>query len=91
MTIRQRQAILQLGDATYRDKQESLDFLDQLQREKRVIHGIEVVAIQSGEVQTSMYKTIWFNQPQKQRYIVGRQFLKEKMSGMWNYAEFKLI
>jgi hypothetical protein len=86
---RNRQALVKRGDATFRDKQESLDLLEFLEAEKIPVYGVEIVKLSSKSVETDMYKTVWY-QDQKDVYHKARVFIKEKMGGAWNYAEFKL-
>lgn len=88
MGVRNREAVVKRGDATYRDKQECLDFIDFLESEKIKFFGVEIVKLSSHEIETSMYKTLWF-QEQQGVYDIARTFIKEKMGGAWNYAEFK--
>lgn len=72
----------------YRDKQEALDHLILLEKDKKPIHGLEVVKLSSNEATTDMYKTIWYP-TQENIYSVARAFITEKMGGAWNYIEFK--
>jgi hypothetical protein len=88
MGVRNRAAIVKRGDATFRDKQESLDFIDFLEIEKIRFFGVEIVKLTLHEAETSMYKTIWFRN-EVDIYDCARTFIKEKMGGAWNYAEFK--
>jgi hypothetical protein len=85
---RNRQAIVQTADGTYRDKQEALDHLDILEKEKRPIHGLEIVQLLPSGTRTDMYKTLWVTE-QSHVYDTCRAFIKEKMAGVWNYVEFK--
>lgn len=86
---RNRKAIVQTADGTYRDKQEALDYLDWLEKEKKSIHGLEIVQLSSKDAKTDMYKTLWISD-QQQVYDTCRAFIKEKMAGEWNYVEFKV-
>jgi hypothetical protein len=88
MGVRNREAVIKRGDATFRDKQESLDFLDFLESEKIKFYGLEIVKLGRYEVETSMYKTLWFAASDN-TYDLARTFIKEKMAGAWNYVEFK--
>lgn len=72
----------------YRDKQEALDHLDTLEREKKPVHGLEIVVLTENSAETDMYKTIWFT-GQNNVYENARTFITEKMAGKWNYVEFK--
>lgn len=87
--MRSRKKIIQRDGSFYRDKQEALDFLVQLEKEKKQIHGIEIVILTDLNVETDMYKTLWFTS-QKDVYETSRVFITEKMGGKWNYVEFKL-
>ncbi len=86
--MRSRKKTIVLDNIVFRDKQESLDFIDSCEREKKPIHGIEIVFFEQQLPSTDMYKTIWFNQ-QNGVYEKARVFVSEKMAGKWNYAEFK--
>lgn len=77
-----------MADATFRDKQEALDYIDLLEKSKAPIHGLEIVHLTTHGVSTDMYKTLWFNN-QEGVYEKCRAFIKEKMAGVWNYVEFK--
>lgn len=83
-----RKAIIDRHGTTYRDKQESLDYLDQLALSEKPLYGIEVVRLSAKKAETTMYKTVWFT-TQDGVYAIARSFLKEQMVGVWNYAEFK--
>lgn len=74
---------------TFRNKQESLDFIGACEIGKRPIHGIEIVKLTTTGAETSMYKTVWFMN-QLHVYDQSRAFVIEKMGGPWNYAEFKM-
>lgn len=87
--MRSRKKIIQRDGAFYRDKQEALDHLIHLEKEKKPIHGIEIVVLTDLSVETDMYKTLWFTS-QKDVYEISRVFITEKMGGKWNYMEFKL-
>ncbi|MFZ4784669.1 MAG: hypothetical protein ACOYLH_04270 [Flavobacteriales bacterium] len=86
--IRKRQNIIIRDGITYRDKQESLDHIVQLQIEKKPIHGIEIVTLTTQIVESDMYKILWFKS-QENVYEHAKTFIAEKMGGKWNYAEFK--
>lgn len=83
-----RKAILERHGALFRDKQESLDYVDTLEIQAKAIHGIEVVKLTKNNMQTSMYKTAWYAS-QESVYDVARTFIREQMVGGWNYADFK--
>lgn len=77
-----------MADATYRDKQEALDYIDLLEKSQTPIHGVEIVNLNAQGVTTDLYKTLWFTD-QISVYDKCRTFIKEKMAGIWNYVEFK--
>lgn len=83
-----RRAIVEINGAVYRDKQECLDHIDELEREQKAIHGVEVVKLSRQRVETDMYKTVWYPR-QDDIYETARNFIREQMVGLWNYAEFK--
>lgn len=83
-----RKAIVERNGSYYRDKQESLDYIDELAKKELPVHGIEVVKLSKTKAETTMYKTVWFH-TQDNVYDLARGFIKEQMVGVWNYAEFK--
>lgn len=83
-----RKAIIERNGSFYRDKQESLDHIDELAKKESPIYGLEVVRLTKMKAETTMYKTVWFNN-QENVYELARSFIKEQMAGVWNYAEFK--
>lgn len=83
-----RKAIVERHGSFYRDKQESLDYIDELAKRELPIHGLEVVKLSKFKAETTMYKTVWFN-TQENVYDLARIFIKEQMVGVWNYSEFK--
>jgi hypothetical protein len=83
-----RKAIIDRNGCIYRDKQESLDHIDYLQKTETRIHGVEVVMLSKMKAETSMYKTTWYTS-QDDVYDKARDFIREQMVGLWNYAEFK--
>ena len=86
--MRSRKKIIERDSVVYRDKQEALDHLIFLEKEKKPIHGIEIVVLTEHAAETDMYKTLWFT-TQQEVYEKARIFITEKMSGKWNYVEFK--
>lgn len=86
--MRSRKKTIVVDNVIYRDKQESLDFIDACERSKSPIYGIEIVYFEKNAATTDMYKTIWFSE-QVDVYTKARDFISEKMAGKWNYAEFK--
>ena len=87
--MRSRKKTIHRDGVIYRDKQEALDFLIQLEKEKNPIHGIEIVILSDLTIETDMYKTLWFTS-QKDVYEISRVFITEKMGGKWNYVELKV-
>lgn len=83
-----RKAIVEQHGTLYRDKQESLDYIDELLKAELPIHGIEVVKLSRLKAETTMYKTIWFTS-QAGVYKRAKDFIKAQMVGVWNYADFK--
>lgn len=83
-----RKAIIERSGSLYRDKQESLDYINELAKKETPIHGLEVVKLSKQKAETTMYKTVWFK-TQNDVYDLARSFIKEQMVGVWNYAEFK--
>jgi hypothetical protein len=87
-TTKNRKAVVETGGVTYRDKQESLDFIDFLEQNKTAIHGVEIVCFSGDLIKTDVNKTVWFTS-QDGVYTLSRQFLRQKMGGLWQYAEVK--
>jgi hypothetical protein len=83
-----RKAVIERNGSVYRDKQESLDHIDLLERQQLPIFGLEVVQLSRNKADSDMYKTIWYTS-QDNVYDTARNFIREKMVGLWNYAEFK--
>lgn len=83
-----RKAIINRDGSIYRDKQESLDHIDFLERTDSPVHGIEVVRLTKLKAETTANKTLWFSH-QENVYDIARKFIREQMIGVWNYAEFK--
>jgi hypothetical protein len=83
-----RKARIDRNGSVYRDKQESLDFIDELELLAAPIHGIEIVKLTKTKAETHMNKTSWYRS-QDNVYDVARVFIREQMVGLWNYAEFK--
>jgi hypothetical protein len=70
-------------------KQQALDLIDQLQKEKKPIQGIEVLRLHNGLWETSIYKTIWFTSG-RGVYQAARTFIRHQMAGDWQMAEIKM-
>lgn len=83
-----REAVIEHNGSYYRDKQESLDYVDELAKSATPIHGLEVVRFTKEGYKTSMYKTVWYDN-QDGVYEKARSFIKGQMVGLWNYVEFK--
>ncbi|MEZ4798960.1 MAG: hypothetical protein R2809_04105 [Flavobacteriales bacterium] len=83
-----RKKLINRDGVIYRDKQEALDHLVFLEKEKKPIHGLEIVKLTNSSAETDMYKTVWFPN-QFNVYETARTFIVEKMGGIWNYVEFK--
>lgn len=83
-----RLALIERGGSIYRDKQECLDHLYHLSKNRIPLHGIEVVKLSRYQAETNLYKTIWF-EDQTDVYERAATFIKEQMVGLWNYAELK--
>ncbi len=83
-----RVAVLDRNGTIYRDKQECLDHLDLLESIEAPVHGIEVVKLTRLNAESNLYKVIWFK-TQDDVYEKAREFIREQMFGIWNYAEFK--
>lgn len=86
--MRSRKKTIVRDGVVYRDKQEALDQLILFEKNKTPIHGIEIVILTEYNAETDMYKTLWFSS-QENVYEKARVFITEKMSGKWNYVEFK--
>lgn len=86
--MRSRKKIINLDGVVYRDKQEALDHLTALEKNKSTIHGLEIVILSNTSITTDMYKTVWYSS-QQNVYDLARAFITEKMGGAWNYIEFK--
>ena len=70
------------------NKKQALDCIDQFQKEKRPIRGIEVYRLNDGVWETSMYKTSWFAS-QRGVYMAARRFVRHQMAGEWLWVELK--
>ena len=83
-----RKALINRDGSIYRDKQESLDHIDLLERTEAPIHGIEIVRLSKFKAESTANKTVWYSR-QDDVYELARKFIREQMIGIWNYAEFK--
>jgi hypothetical protein len=83
-----RKARIERDGSVYRDKQESLDHIDWLERTESPIHGIEIVKLSKLKAESTANKTVWYSN-QQEVYEFARKFIREQMIGVWNYAEFK--
>jgi hypothetical protein len=83
-----RKARIDRDGSVYRDKQESLDYLDWLERNEAPIHGIEIVKLGKFKAESIPNKTVWYT-TQDDIYDLARKFIREQMIGVWNYSEFK--
>ena len=83
-----RKALINRDGSVYRDKQESLDYIDLLERTAAPIHGIEIVKLTKFKADSTANKTAWYSS-QDDIYELARKFIREQMIGVWNYAEFK--
>jgi hypothetical protein len=73
---------------TYLSKNEMLDVIGQLTKQKTPLLGIEIVAIEEGQVETDVNKTLWFKS-QRGVYKAARLFAMRQMIGKWNWGEIK--
>lgn len=83
-----RKALIDRDGSLYRDKQESLDYIDFLERTAQSIHGIEVVRLTKFKAESTANKSVWYTH-QNDVYDFARKFIREQMIGVWNYSEFK--
>ncbi|MFM7233919.1 MAG: hypothetical protein ACKOZM_04960 [Flavobacteriales bacterium] len=83
-----RKACINRDGSIYRDKQESLDHIDLLERTEAPIHGIEIVRLTKLKAESTANKTVWYSS-QEDVYDLARKFIREQMIGVWNYSEFK--
>jgi hypothetical protein len=83
-----RKAVINRDESTYRDKQESLDHIDMLERTEAPIHGIEIVRLTKFKAESIANKVVWYK-AQEDVYDMARKFIREQMIGVWNYSEFK--
>jgi hypothetical protein len=83
-----RKACVVRDGSTYRDKQESLDHIDLLERTEAPVHGIEIVKLGKFKAESNLNKTVWYA-TQDDVYERARKFIREQMIGVWNYSEFK--
>ncbi len=83
-----RKALINRDGSIYRDKQESLDHIDLLERSEAPVHGIEIVKLTKFKADSIANKTVWYTS-QDDVYELARKFIREQMIGVWNYAEFK--
>lgn len=77
-------------DRPYLSKQQALDLMDKLRKEKTAISGLEVFRFHNGEWETTMYKSIWFKS-QRGVYASAVRFIRHQMAGEWQWVEIKLI
>ena len=54
-----RKAVINRDESTYRDKQESLDHIDMLERTEAPIHGIEIVRLTKFKAESIANKVFW--------------------------------
>ncbi len=54
-----RKARIDRDGSVYRDKQESLDHVDWLERNEAPIHGIEIVKLGKFKAESIPNKTVW--------------------------------
>lgn len=78
----------EFAGTTYLNKNEALQVIEIMRKNRRPIHSIEVVSIEDGTLKTSMNKTLWF-QKQTGVYARSRQFVMRQMVGEWNLVEIK--
>ncbi|HEY8403481.1 MAG TPA: hypothetical protein VIK71_02620 [Flavobacteriales bacterium] len=83
-----KKSVVERFGTFYRDKQEALDYVDELAKTGIPIYGLEVVKLTKLRAESTMYKTIWFTS-QENVYERARVFIKDQMVGVWNYVEFK--
>jgi len=83
-----RKAVINRDGSVYRDKQESLDHIDLLERTEAPIHGFEVVKLSKHKAESTANKTVWYTN-QNDVYDLSRKFIREQMIGVWGYSEFK--
>jgi hypothetical protein len=83
-----KKSVVERFGTLYRDKQEALDYVDELAKTGIPIYGLEVVKLTKLKAESTMYKTIWFTS-QENVYERARVFIKDQMVGVWNYVEFK--
>lgn len=83
-----RKALIDRDGSIYRDKQESLDHIDLLERTEAPVHGIEIVRLTKFKAESTANKIVWYSS-QEDVYDLARKFIREQMIGVWNYAEFK--
>ncbi|MFM7309251.1 MAG: hypothetical protein ACKOZY_01470 [Flavobacteriales bacterium] len=83
-----RKAVLEVFGTVYRDKQESLDHIDYLERSELPVIGIEVVKLTKKQADSNSNKIIWYKNP-LDCYDAARTFVRKQMIGVWNYADFK--
>ena len=83
-----RKARIDRDGSVYRDKQESLDHVDWLERNEAPVHGIEIVKLTKFKAESTANKTVWYT-TQDDVYDLARKFIREQMIGVWNYSEFK--
>lgn len=79
---------LVVDGTTYLSKNEMLDVINQLQKQKTPVMGIEIVAIEEGVIETDVNKTLWFKS-QRGVYKTARLFAMRQMIGKWNWGEIK--
>lgn len=77
-----------LDGVTYFSKQHALDHIAHCAKKKIPIRAVEVVKIDGGNIETSLFKTIWFN-TQRAVYRQAKNFVMQQMGGEWNWCEVK--
>jgi hypothetical protein len=79
----------QVDGTIYLSKNEMLDVIGQMAKQKTPLMGIEIVAIENGNVETDVNKTLWFKN-QRAVYKNARLFAMRQMIGKWNWGEIKI-
>jgi len=77
-----------INGTTYLNKNEMLDVIGQLSKQKTPLLGIEIVSIEEGTIETDVNKTLWFK-TQRGVYKIARTFAMRQMIGKWNWGEIK--
>lgn len=79
----------QIDGTIFLNKNEALNEVDILRKNKTPLRGIEIVDLTDGQIITHYEKAVWFK-TQRLCYTQAKQFIQKQMIGQWQWVEFKL-